>query len=77
VETGFIKIGGRLISVESEEGKEYLKWERKPNYNPDAPENRFPRMLYMANRRPDGVVSVGEPLTTSRVRVSSSTGVAS
>jgi len=61
VETGFIKIGGRLISTDSEEGKEYLKWERKPNYNPDAPENRYPRMLYMAQRRPDGVVSVGEP----------------
>ena len=61
METGFIKIGGRLISTESEEGKEYLKWERKPNYNPDAPENRYPRMLYMAQRRPDGVVSVGEP----------------
>jgi hypothetical protein len=56
----FIRIGGRLISTDSEEGKEYLKWERKPNYNPNAPENQFPRMLYRANKRPDGVVSVNE-----------------
>jgi len=56
----YIRIGGRLISTDSEEGKEYLKWERKPNYNPNAPENQFPRMLYQAHKRPDGVVSVNE-----------------
>lgn len=56
----FIRIGGRLISTESEEGKEYLRWERKPDYNPNAPENQYPRMLYRANKRPDGVVSVND-----------------
>lgn len=56
----YIRVGGRLVSTDSEEGKEYLKWERKPNYNPNAPENQFPRMLYRAMKRPDGVVSVNE-----------------
>ena len=56
----YIRIGGRLISTDSEEGKEYLKHERKPNYNPNAPENQYPRMLYQAHKRPDGVVSVNE-----------------
>jgi len=49
-----------LITPESELGKELAKHERPANYNPDAPENQFPRMLYMANKRPDGVVSVNE-----------------
>ena len=56
----YIRIGGRLISTDSEEGKEYLKHERKPNYNPNAPENQYPRMLYQAHKRPDGIVSVNE-----------------
>jgi hypothetical protein len=56
----YIRIGGRLVSTDSEEGKEYLKWERKPDYNPNAPENQFPKMLYQAHKRPDGVVSVNE-----------------
>lgn len=56
----YIRIGGRLISTDSEEGKEYLKWERRPDYNPNAPENQFPKMLYRASKRPDGVVSVNE-----------------
>jgi hypothetical protein len=60
VDIPYIRIGGRLISTDSEEGKEYLKWERKPNYNPNAPENQFPRMLYQAHKRPDGIVSVNE-----------------
>lgn len=41
-------------------GKELAKWQRPANYNPDAPENQFPRMLYLAQKRPDGVVSVNE-----------------
>jgi hypothetical protein len=43
-----------IITQESELGKELAKWnvKRTPTY--------FPRMLYMARRRPDGVVSVGE-----------------
>ena len=49
-----------VITPESEYGKELARWQRKPNYNPDAPENQFPRMMYMANRRPDGVISVNE-----------------
>src|SRR3972149_3806621 len=56
----FIRIGGRLISTDSEEGKEDPKHERKSNYNPIAPENQYPRMLYQAHKRPDGVVSVNE-----------------
>ena len=50
---------GVVITPESELGKELAKWEKK-NYNPDAPENQYPRMLYMAQERPDGIVSVGE-----------------
>ena len=43
-----------VITPESELGKEMAKWNVK---RPFAP---FPRMLYRARRRPDGVVSVGE-----------------
>lgn len=56
-----LRVDGRLVNVNSVEGKERLKWERSPGYNPDAPENQFPRMLYKAQMRPDGVASVNEP----------------
>ncbi len=42
------------ITPESELGKELAKWEKPYKYEP------FPAMMYKANRRPDGVVSVGE-----------------
>lgn len=42
------------ITPESEYGKELAKWEKPYKYEP------FPAMMYKANRRPDGVVSVGE-----------------
>lgn len=54
MEVKYIQIGGRLIAKDSEEGKEYMKWEKPYRYEP------FPRMLYMARKRPDGVVSVSE-----------------
>lgn len=46
-----------VITPESDLGRELAKWEQ-PGYNPAA--HPFPKMLYRANRRPDGVVSVGE-----------------
>ena len=46
-----------VISPDSEKGKELAKWEQ-PNYRPH--EHPFPKMLYQARRRPDGVPSVGE-----------------
>ena len=47
-----------LISPESEYGKELAKW-NKP-HNPSDPRNQFPKMLYQAQKRPDGVYSTGE-----------------
>jgi hypothetical protein len=43
-----------IVTAESELGKELAKW------NVQRPPTYFPRMMYMARRRPDGVVSVGE-----------------
>lgn len=43
-----------VITPESEYGKELAKW------NVKRPFTAFPRMLYMARRRPDGVPSTGE-----------------
>jgi hypothetical protein len=43
-----------VINPESEYGKELARW------NVKRPFSRFPRMLYMARKRPDGVVSVCE-----------------
>jgi hypothetical protein len=48
---------GIQITRESELGKELAKWEQ-PDYDPK--QHPFPRMLYKAQRRPDGTVSVGE-----------------
>jgi hypothetical protein len=45
---------GMVISPESELGKELAKWNKPYVYN------AFPRMMYKARRRPDGVVSVFE-----------------
>ena len=43
-----------VINPESEYGKELARW------NVKRPFSAFPRMLYMARKRPDGVVSVCE-----------------
>lgn len=43
-----------VITPESELGKELAKWEKPYHFEP------FPKMLYKAFRRPDGVISVGE-----------------
>lgn len=43
-----------VITPESELGKELAKWNKPYVYS------EYPRMLYMARRRPDGVVSVLE-----------------
>ena len=56
-----IEINGRLVARDSEEGKEYLKWEKPYRFE------AFPKMLYMARKRPDGVVSVSE--TNDRIFV--------
>src|SRR5213594_88449 len=43
-----------VITPESPMGIELLKWEKQYKYRP------FPKMLYMARKRPDGVMSVSE-----------------
>ncbi len=43
-----------VITPESELGKEMAKW------NVRRPFSAFPQMLYMAQKRPDGVMSIGE-----------------
>lgn len=53
-EVRYLKMGGRLIDPNSDEGKELMKWEVK------RPPTYFPKMLYMAKKRPDGIVSVNE-----------------
>lgn len=45
---------GIQISPESELGKEMAKWEKPYRFEP------FPKMLYRANRRPDGKPSCSE-----------------
>ena len=54
----FLRIDGRLVNVNSVEGKERMKWERQ--HNPNDPANQFPIMLYKAQRRPDQVWSTNE-----------------
>ncbi len=56
----YLYYDGARISPESLMGKELMKWERKPNWTPEA--NPFPRMLYRAQHRKDGRRSVGEVL---------------
>lgn len=43
-----------VITPDSELGKEMAKWNKPYQYRP------FPKMLYKAQKRPDGVPSVGE-----------------
>ena len=56
----YLYYDGARISSESELGKELLKWQRKPDWTPEA--NPFPKMLYRAQHRQDGVRSVHEVL---------------
>jgi len=56
----YLYYDGARVSEESQLGKELLKWERKPGWNPEN--HPFPRMLYRAQHRPDGRRSVGEVL---------------
>ena len=44
-------------SPESELGRELAKWQKPPGWLG----SEFPKMLYQANDRGDGVISVGEP----------------
>ena len=62
MEAEFFRYQGRLISRNSEEGKELLKWDTPRSQGGMRPDRYepFPKMLYLANKRPDGVVSVGE-----------------
>ena len=54
MEVSMYKVEGRLVSVDSEEGKERARWEKPWSFA------KFPIMLYRAQRRADGRVSVGE-----------------
>lgn len=56
----FLYYDGARVSSDSSLGKELLKWEKKPDWTPEA--NPFPKMLYRAQHRPDGRRSVGEVL---------------
>lgn len=56
----YIAYDGARVSTESDLGKELLKWERKPGYDPE--QHPYPKMLYRAQHRPDGKRSVGEVL---------------
>ena len=55
-----IYVGGVLYPATSAYAKELKKFERPMDYNPKA--NPFPKMLYHAQSRPDGLPSVGETL---------------
>ena len=48
-----------VISPSSELGKELARWQQ-PNYNPNDAKNRYPKMMYKAHVRPDGINSCGE-----------------
>jgi len=54
MEVSMYKVEGRLVSVDSEEGKERARWQKPWSFA------KFPIMLYRAQRRPDGRVSTGE-----------------
>lgn len=53
-----VRYGGIQVSTATEMGKELLKFERKPGYNPAA--NQYPTMVYHAKRAPNGQVKVIE-----------------
>ncbi len=50
----FVKIDGVWWSTDSERGKEHAKWNKPYQFQ------GFPRAMYLAKRRPDGVPSVTE-----------------
>ena len=54
MEVNYIVVNGCIVAKDSDEGKEYMRWEKPYRFEP------FPKMLYMARKRPDGVVSVSE-----------------
>lgn len=49
-----VRYNGVDVSTATELGKELLKWERKPGYNPKN--HPYPKMLYRAVKCADGVV---------------------
>lgn len=49
-----VRYNGVDVSTATELGKELLKWERKPGYNPKN--HQYPMMLYRAVKCKDGVV---------------------
>lgn len=59
----YVNYNGFPISVETELGKELLKWERKPDYRPEN--NPYPRMLYKAYKGSDGVIRCMDSEPTS------------
>jgi len=52
--TATVRYNGVDVSTATELGKELLKWERKPGYNPRN--HQYPMMLYRAVKCKDGVV---------------------
>lgn len=56
----YLLYDGAKVSAESPLGKELMKWERKPDYDPRN--HPYPKMMYRAQNRPDGKRSVGEVL---------------
>jgi hypothetical protein len=55
VASGLVLYNGVPVSVETNLGKEVAKFE-KERYNPDAPENQYPRMLYRARKHHGRVI---------------------
>lgn len=51
-----VPYGPHEVSTKTEMGRHLWSMERKPGYDPKAPENQYPKMLYKAFKGEDGVV---------------------
>jgi hypothetical protein len=60
-----VPYGPHEVSTKTEMGKHLWSMERKPNYNPEAPENIYPRMMYRAYKGEDGVVKCMDTMPRS------------
>ena len=57
--TNGIYHGGILYGPNTAMFKELIKWEKPPNWRPE--DNPYPKMLYKAERRKDGIVAIHDP----------------
>lgn len=63
MEVSTVRYGGIQVSTATEMGKELLKWERKPGYNPAN--HPYPKMMYHAKLAPNGKAKVFEDVPQS------------